>query len=129
TLIRDAIFLYPKKFPDGTTETLVIGSGDNQVEIPGFYLDEEHLTFTNEKPYVIYGFAAVPSNKTLTVEAGARVHFHAESGIMVAENATIKSMGAPSTNRELMENEVIFQGDRLEPRFSEVPGQWGYIRL
>src|SRR5690606_10019580 len=28
TLIRDAIFLYPKKFPDGTTETLVIGSGD-----------------------------------------------------------------------------------------------------
>lgn len=129
TLIQDAVFLYPERYPDGTTETLILGAGDNQVEIPGFFLDDEHLTFTNEKPYVIYGFAAVPGNKTLTVEAGARVHFHAESGILVAQNASLKSLGEPSSNRELMEKEVIFQGDRLEPQFANVPGQWGYIRL
>ena len=29
----------------------------------------------------------------------------------------------------LLENEVIFEGDRLEPRFSETPGQWGLIYL
>lgn len=129
TLIQDAVFLYPEKYADGTTEVLVLGSGDETVEIPGFYLDDDHLTFTNEKPYVIYGFAAVPSNKTLTVEAGARVHFHAESGIMVAQNATMKSLGMPSADKEAMENEVIFQGDRLEPNFANVPGQWAYIRL
>lgn len=129
TLIQDAVFLYPERYPDGTIETLILGSGDNQVEIPGFYLDDDHLTFTNEKPYVIYGFAAVPSNKTLTVEAGARIHFHAESGILVAQNGSMKSLGQPSANPELQENEVIFQGDRLEPGFSDVPGQWGYIRL
>ena len=129
TLIKDAVFLYPEKYADGTTETLILGSGDDIVEIPGFFLDDNELTFTNEKPYVIYGFAAVRTNKTLTIEAGARVHFHADSGILVAANASIKVMGAPSLDRESMENEVIFQGDRLEPSFANVPGQWGYIRL
>ena len=28
-----------------------------------------------------------------------------------------------------VENQVIFEGDRLEPRFSDVPGQWGTIWL
>lgn len=129
TLVKDAVFLYPEKYADGTTETLILGSGDNTVEIPGFFLDDNELTFNNEKPYVIYGFAAVPSNKTLTVEAGARVHFHADSGILVAENASMKVMGTPSLDREAMENEVIFEGNRLEPMFANVPGQWGYIRL
>lgn len=129
TLIKDAVFLYPEKYADGTIETLTLGSGDDTVEIPGFFLDDDELTFTNEKPYVIYGFAAVPSNKTLTVEAGARVHFHAESGILVAANASMKVMGTSSLDREAMENEVIFQGDRLEPGYSNVPGQWAYIRL
>lgn len=36
--------------------------------------------------------------------------------------------GTPSTTEDL-ENEVIFEGDRLEPRFAETPGQWGLIYL
>lgn len=130
TLIQDAIFLYPQKFSDGTTETLPIGDD----EIYGFYLDEadptngNELHWTNTKPYVVYGYAAVPSNKTLVVDAGARVHFHAESGLIVANNASIHVNGSSSTT-ETLENEVIFEGDRLEPGFSEVPGQWGTIWL
>lgn len=129
TLVKDAVFLYPQLFPDGTKEVLILGDGDNTVEIPGFILPDDRLTFTNEKPYVIYGFAAVPPNRTLTVNPGARIHFHAESGILVAQNAGIKALGQPSSDRQLMENEIIFQGDRLEPQFANVPGQWGYIRL
>jgi len=34
-----------------------------------------------------------------------------------------------STDDELLENEIIFEGDRLEPGFSEVPGQWQTIWL
>lgn len=130
TLIQDAIFLYPQKFSDGTTETLPIGDD----EIYGFYLDEadptngNELHWTNTKPYVVYGYAAVPSNKTLVVDAGARVHFHAESGLIVANNASIHVNGSSSTT-EALENEVIFEGDRLEPDFSDVPGQWGTIWL
>ncbi|MDI6031472.1 hypothetical protein QLS91_00150 [Flavobacterium sp. LB2P84] len=130
TLIQDAVFLYPKRFADGTTETLPIGDG----KIDGFYLDENdpvngnELQFTNEKPYVIYGYAAVPPNKTVTFEAGTRVHFHANSGLIVANNASININGTLSTTDKL-ENEVIFEGDRLEPDFSDVPGQWGTIWL
>ncbi|MBD3725147.1 MAG: hypothetical protein IE891_10350, partial [Flavobacteriaceae bacterium] len=57
---------------------------------------------------------------------GARIHFHAESGLILANNASIQVNGAPSLTEDL-ENEVIFEGDRLEPGFSDVPGQWGTI--
>lgn len=130
TLIQDAVFFYPKRFADGTTETLPIGDE----KIDGFYLDENdpingnELQFTNDKPYVIYGYAAVPSNKTATFEAGTRVHFHANSGLIVANNASININGTLSTTDKL-ENEVIFESDRLEPDFSDVPGQWGTIWL
>jgi hypothetical protein len=132
TLVQDAVFIYPDK--DNTTgiiETLTLDIGGEQVEteIQGRYLLPSELTFTNEKPYVIYGYAAVPNGETLTVEAGARVHFHADSGILVAENASIHVNGLFSDNQELLENEVIFEGDRLEPVFGDVPGQWGTIWL
>ncbi|HET8809426.1 MAG TPA: hypothetical protein VFM65_04085 [Flavobacteriaceae bacterium] len=132
TLVQDAVFLYPERFPDGTTECLpfiINEETGEEICIEGFYLDDTELHFTNEKPYVIYGYAAVPSGKTLTVDAGARVHFHAESGLLVAENASLHVNGELSSDPELLENEVIFEGDRLEPQFSDVPGQWGAIWL
>jgi hypothetical protein len=130
TLIQDAVFLYPKKFADGTTETLPIGDE----KIYGFFLDDtdpvngNELHFTNKKPYVIYGYAAVPSGKTVTFDPGARVHFHANSGLILAANAALNINGGTSTTDKL-ENEVVFEGDRLEPDFSDVPGQWGTIWL
>lgn len=131
TLVKDAVFLFPEKYADGTTETLNFGLDENgdPILVDGFFLEDDELTFTNEKPYVIYGYAAVPGNKTLTIEAGARVHFHNESALLVAANGTIKSMGEKSMDPEAMENEVIFEGDRLEPGFSDIPGQWLTIWL
>lgn len=131
TLVQDAVFLFPERFDDGTIETLNLGmdAEGNDVLIEGFFLDDDELNFTNEKPYVIYGYAAVPPTKTLTVDAGARVHFHENSGLLVANQATIKANGALSADPELLENEIIFQGDRLEPAFEDVPGQWGTIWL
>ena len=130
TLIQDAVFLYPKRLADGTTETLPIG--DQQIE--GFYLDENNpingneLIFTNKKPYVIYGYAAVPTGKTAVFDAGSRVYFHTNSGLIVANNASININGEKSTTANL-EKEVVFEGDRLEPQYDDVPGQWGTIWL
>ncbi len=129
TLIQDAVFLFPADLGNGIFETLTLGQGEDAVEIEGFFLDDDELTFTNQKPYVIYGYAAVPSNKTLTVQPGARIHFHASSGLLVANQGTIKAIGAPSSDPEALENEIIFEGDRLEPDFADVPGQWGTIWL
>jgi hypothetical protein len=132
TLIQDAYFLYPQRFEDGTTETLPIGDQ----EVYGFFLDENdpvngnELEWNNSKPYVIYGYAAVPSNKTLNVQAGARIHFHDQSGLIAANNASIKVNGLPPTNLENPEEFlVIFEGDRLEPLYTDVAGQWGQIWL
>ena len=97
------------------------------IVIEGFFLDDSELTFTNEKPYVIYGYAAVPPAKTLEIQAGARVHFHDNSGIIVADTGSIQANGQLSQDQELLEGEIIFEGDRLEPSFADVPGQWGAI--
>jgi hypothetical protein len=128
TLIQDAVFLYPKQNPDGSKEKIVIDGKDTN----GFYLDENdenngnELVFSNQKPYVIYGYAAVPENKTVTFEAGARVHFHDNSGLYISDQATLQINGDVSTTENL-ENEVIFEGDRLETLYAEVPGQWNSL--
>ena len=129
TLVQDAVFLYPADLGDGTVETLNLGTDEEPVLIEGFFLDDSELNFTNEKPYVIYGYAAVAAGKTLTVDPGARVHFHRDSGILVGNTGSIKANGAISTDPELLENEIIFEGDRLEPDFADVPGQWGALWL
>ena len=123
TLVKDANFLYPSKNSNGIIETINIGINPNgePIKINGFYLDND-TTFDNDKPYVIYGYCAVPENKTLTIKAGTVIHFHENSGIIVDKNATLKIEGE-------LGNKVLFEGDRLEPQFSEVPGQWGAIWL
>lgn len=133
TLVKDAIFIYPNKDSQGVIETLTFDVDEDgtpdETEIQGRFLEDSELTFTNEKPYVIYGYAAVNEGKILTIEAGARVHFHANSGLLVTNNASLQVNGAFSTDQELMENEVTFESDRLEPDFEDIPGQWGAIWL
>jgi len=142
TLVKDAIFLFPQRDTQGNTESLRLGVNEagEEVRIQGFFLDADELTFTKDKPYVIYGYAAVPSGQTLTIAAGARIHFHEDSGVLVGNNATLLVNGAPSTDPENpLENEVIFQGDRLGSGnifdeesgsdFTRSSGQWGVIWL
>lgn len=131
TLVKDAVFLFPSVLSDGSKETIVIGEDENgeEIRVEGFLLTDEQLNFTNEKPYVIYGYAAVGAEKTLVIDAGARVHFHQDSGILVGDRASLRIEGGLSEDRELLENEIVLEGDRLEPGFSEIPGQWGTIWL
>lgn len=131
TLVKDAVFLYPSTLLDGSKESLPFGVDEqgNEIRIEGFILEDDELIFTNEKPYVVYGYAAVADSKTLVINAGARVHFHENSGILVGSGGTLKINGTLSSDPLLLENEVIFEGDRLEPEFSEVPGQWGTVWL
>lgn len=76
-------------------------------------------TFNNDKPHVIYGFLAVDSLYTLTINAGAKLHFHRGSFMLVYRDATLKVMGTP-------EEPVVFQSDRLEMYYRDLPGQWGH---
>jgi len=135
TLIQDAYFIFPNR-ENGITESIPIGFNDDGtvLETNGRNLSHSHpdngdeYTFRTDKPYVVYGYASVPNGETLTIPAGARVHFHAESGIVVQEGGSLHIEGTASAT-EALENEVIFEGDRLEPEFSDTPGQWGTVYL
>jgi len=77
-------------------------------------------TWTADKPYLVYNSALVDTNQTLTIEAGARIHFHRNSRFYVA--GTLICNGTK-------ENPVILKGDRLEEDYSDIPGQWDGIWL
>lgn len=79
-----------------------------------------NVTWTKEKPYVIYGFIAIDTLDQLTIEAGARIYFHQDGGMWVYRGGTLKVMGTAA-------EPVTFQGDRLEPTYENQPGQWDRI--
>lgn len=123
TLVQDAHFLFPKRDAQGIKEKIILGKNDDGEEIlvEGFYLDG-NTTWTNDKPYVVYGYVGVPDNAILNIEKGVMVHFHKNSGLIVDKNASLHINGE-------LEDEVVFEGDRLEPSYSNIPGQWGVIWL
>ncbi|WBX72077.1 hypothetical protein [Tenacibaculum retecalamus] len=117
TLVQDATFIFPSKNSMGI-ETLTIDGKDSKIQ--GRFLTDAELTFTDEKPYVIYGYAAIPSDKKLTINAGAKIHFHKNSGLIVDTKGSLEVNGT-------LNEKVVFEGDRLEHRFSNISGQWGTI--
>jgi hypothetical protein len=127
TLAKDAIFFYPKTDTEGMLKSVVLETDQagNQIKGIGFEFRDEELNFTDDKAYVIYGYGVVPDGKELQIDAGARVFFHKDSGIFIENGASISVSGKLSQDAELLEGEVIFEGDRLEPEFADIPGQWG----
>ncbi|AUC86510.1 hypothetical protein CW731_15015 [Polaribacter sp. ALD11] len=119
TLVEDANFIFPGKNAISMKIDSLTLNGQ-PTTIKGRFLEDTELTFTKVKPTVIYGYAAIPPNKILKIEAGARVHFHDNSGLIVDRKATLQVNGTLS-------EKVIFEGDRLENSFSQTPGQWGTI--
>ena len=119
TLVQDATFIFPDRDPI-TMQIDSLTLDGQPTTIQGRFLEDSELTYTNTRPYVIYGYAAVPANRTLTIEAGARIHFHDNSGLIIDDGATLKVNGT-------LNEKVVFEGDRLENTFSTIPGQWGTI--
>ncbi|NOU48772.1 MAG: hypothetical protein HOO86_17160 [Bacteroidales bacterium] len=78
--------------------------------------------WTAGKPYVVYGYALIDSYGELIIDEGARVYFHDKSGLWAFSDGVLKVRGT-------LENPVIFQGDRLEQEYRDIPGQWDRIWL
>jgi hypothetical protein len=73
--------------------------------------------WTDDLPHVIYGIVQVEPGCTLTIEAGTQVHVHDGGGLLVYQS----NLDVQGT----LGSEVVFQGDRLEDGYEDVPGQWG----
>lgn len=77
-------------------------------------------TWNADKPYLIYNYLVVDSLSTLTIFEGVQVHFHRSAFLAVYGSLQVQGTA---------ELPVVFQGDRLEELYDDVPGQWGTIAL
>ncbi|MDZ7847730.1 MAG: hypothetical protein U5L96_13725 [Owenweeksia sp.] len=110
TLTKPAYFHYPTNF-------VQLGN----TVIP-YSVIRGNQTWTGDKPHLIYGYALVDSGSVLNINTGAEVHFHQNSGLWIGNGGSLK-VGANATNPGI--DSVLFAGDRLEPFYEDIPGQWG----
>ncbi len=87
-----------------------------------FHYNQDITTNTiwkNDKPHVILGIGVfVDSLQTLTINAGAKIYCHAYSHLFVQGGLQCNGTGTDT---------IVFQGDRLERYYDDLPGQWGGI--
>lgn len=118
TLTKDAHFYYP-------TNALIIPQPPfPDIVIPYSVLDC-NTVWAADKPHVIYGYAVVDSGCVLTVEPGAEIHFHSGSGLWVTGAGRLEM--DPNDVGQMDVNPIVIQGDRLEPFYENVAGQWGGV--
>lgn len=86
----------------------------------------EPTTWSNDLPHVIYGYVIIEPQAELTIEAGAQIYFHKNSGILVG-NPLLANEGGTLIVAGELGNEVSFQGDRLDAWYADVAGQWDRI--
>ncbi len=82
----------------------------------------EHITWTNDKPYVIFGYAVVDSTAKLTIEQGTHIYFAKGGGLWIYKGASINVNG-------IKDEPVLFSGIRREAWYKNVPGQWDRILI
>jgi len=76
---------------------------------------EGNVTWTNDLPYVILGSLQIDTTATLNINAGCEIYTHADAPILV--DGTMKINGEKNS-------EVIFNGDRLDADYKDLPASW-----
>ncbi|WP_152285591.1 hypothetical protein [Flavicella marina] len=124
TLVQDAHFIYVNNEIDTDTITPYFISNASTRKIH-YLTDEEIAIFNdeaNQKSIVIYGYCGLASGKTLTIAKNKKIHFHKNSALVIEKDASLIANGT-------LDEKITIEGDRLEPEFSEIPGQWEAIWL
>lgn len=87
---------------------------------PGWVQICETVHWTNDKPYVIFGYGVVDSCCKLIIDPGVKVYFHGGGGLWVYKYGQIQAVGS-------VDERITFQGDRLEALYENLPNQWDRI--
>ena len=80
------------------------------------YKDLNEGIWPNDKPHVVFGYAAVDSSKTLTIQKNTKIYLH-KNALLYNYKGTLNIEGEK-------DEEVIIQGDRLESLYNDVSGQY-----
>ncbi len=94
--------------------------------------DNGEVVWDDPKPYVVYGLLVIDSCG-LVIRAGTQVYMHGgiaridetifqDGGLFFLSHGYLECQGT-------VEEPIVFQGDRLEPEFDDVSGQWAGIRF
>jgi hypothetical protein len=131
---------------NGNVEKVVLEAwGQNAVYLPSRYgaggleglgCNGGEWVWNDPRPYVIYGILVIDAC-TVRIPAGARVYVHGGLAKQVIDSTVVRYNDGllvfSGTGRLIVEgtldNPVIFEGDRLEPEFDDVAGQWTGILL
>jgi len=114
-IVQDSIVF---SFNDTQQDVDLVAFGQDVHMIDGEIIGNEN--WIADKPYLIYNSMLVDTNTTLTISPGAVLHFHKNSRLYVA--GTIVANGS-------FDMPIIFQGDRPEEDYDDIPGQWDGIWL
>jgi len=82
--------------------------------------EHETVTWNKERPYVVYGWAAIDSLGTLEIEPGTKIYFHKNSGLWASPFSELNVNGTK-------DEPVLFRGDRLEAWYDNDFAQWNGI--
>lgn len=104
---QDAHFIVADSGPANLRYKVVAGANETTV-------------WTNEKPYVVYGWAVVDSLGTLQIQPGTKIYFHANSGLWVYRYGNLQAIGSK-------EHPILFRSDRLDEWFDSDFTQWNRI--
>jgi hypothetical protein len=115
---QDACFFTPTNFVNGLPPFTCL-DGDCFPDAPPPPID---TTWTSVKPIVIYGYLIIDEFDKLTIEAGTQIYFHEGSGLWIWEGGQLTVNGEADAP-------VVFQHDRQEMDYDDIPGQWDLIRI
>ena len=74
-----------------------------------------NVVWTNNLPYVILGSVRIDTTATLTIQPGCKIYSHANAPFIV--DGTLIVNGTHTSN-------VIFNGDRLDAGYRDLPASW-----
>ena len=100
---------------NGNVQDIKLVAYGQDVHILKNELISSDTSFTDEKPFLVKNFMMVDTNRTLTIQEGAHLHFTKHSRLIVRGSLEVNGS---------RENPVIFQGRRLEWAYRDVPSQW-----
>lgn len=122
-LVQDSIMFTV----DAHNQRVLLQAFGQDIEILKNRIILNDTVLNGTKPYLVYGYLAVDSAKTLTLPAGCRLYFYNNSNFYVYGNLKVEGT---------LTNPVIMRGSRMDKimyvdpvPYNYVAGQWGGVYL
>lgn len=110
-IIRDSILI---NYNGNQKYVQLQAYGQNAIFLKNIKLTGNN-TWNNTLPYIILGGIDVDTDATLTIEKGTRIYLHANAPFLV--DGTLLVNGTK-------QDSVIFNGDRLDVDYRDLPASW-----